>query len=54
MRRLVPIAALLFVMVWAVRPMVAQIADPIPAPIAKRGLRVALKQVARDARASRP
>lgn len=54
--RVVTTAALLVVMLAATHSTRAQIADPIPAPVAKRGLRVEIKDVARlpDTRSIRP
>jgi len=55
-KRVVTVAVLLSVALWASRPGHAQVSDPIPMPVAKRGLRVEIKDFARlpDTRALRP
>ncbi|MBI4887806.1 MAG: PQQ-dependent sugar dehydrogenase [Acidobacteria bacterium] len=54
--RTVVVAAVAVTMLWAARPTISQVADPIPAPIPKRGLRVEIRDVARlpDTRNLRP
>ena len=56
MRTRLPLAILVLTALWATSAMHAQIANPIPAPIAKRGLAVEIRDVARlpDSRGIRP
>ena len=47
MRTQVPIAGFLFLALWAAGVIHAQIKDPIPGPVAKRGLSVEIRDVVR-------
>jgi hypothetical protein len=55
-RTIVILTSTLVGLFWAVGTTVSQVADPIPTPIPKRGLRVEIRDVARlpDTRKLRP
>ena len=56
MRIRLPLVVLVVLSLWAVSAMHAQIANPLPAPVTKRGLAVEIRDMARlpDSRAIRP